>query len=559
MTQIIKLSIFIPVLCLSACGGDDAPSAALDGLPVNTIPLVSIADIRSDLKQYKRASDVSATDAEAALTFLGKDGEWDSVESKNGIHIFSNLTADEMVIGSAEVHGLRMLSEEIPFADYVVLKNISVEDVMTIDRAEFSLPDSAMIETLLEAQKIAEEERAKNQDQNVEDWLSYSGGPTADQIASIDLLRNFSGAGFFQGFEASPEDDAEFKVEFMGWTKEGRTISLLLSNLEFRTEDSYDSPDLVSVETVSIKNYRLSDAPVTGGGFMLGFSYVMGGYLNFLNPLNRNFDALSSRNIRVEYEDDGMTGQVPSGDIWYEDAGDGGHYMVFNVPEGRYDFTQGSYRSEIDPFDMTRLGLNPMIFSYGAKIKANPVTDMMHMEQGGLHIQDNIRLEFTYKMEGFNALLSAMNSGMFMGTDEVDPVEEAMQNLAVRGFSLELTDLGLMERGMDFAASEQGMSVDEVRDMAKSGITMSTMAASSDYQAELAQGYIETLSAFIDEGGTFKMVADPDDGLARNELAFPYGAMAPSNPFAPPKPEDSMEIVDKWLRNLNIRFEHAAD
>ena len=561
MTQIIKLSIFIPALCLSACGGDDAPAAALEGLPVNTIPLVSIADIKSDLKQYRRTTNVSDSDAQAALDFLGKDGEWDSVESRNGIHIFNNLMADEMVIGSAEVHGLRMLSEEIPFADYVVLKNISVEDVMTIDRAEFSLPDSAMIETLLEAQKAAADDL---EIYNPGDPLMtpMDIGPSSDELAGIDLMRNFSGAGFIQGFKAQPEEGAEVKIDFIGWTKEGRTLSFLMSNLNADIEDAYETPSHVSIEAMSMKNYKLSDVPVTGGGYMFGMSFIMGGYLNFLNPLNRNFDAMSLRNIRFEYEGDGMSGHVPAADIWYEDATDGGHYLIFNMPNIRYDFGQTGYDSDIDPIVMNKLGLNPMVMSYGGKAKANPETDMLHLEQGGLHIQDNMRMEFTYKMEGFNALLSAMNSGMFMSyrvTDETNPFEEAIKNLAVRGFSMELTDLGLMERGMDFAASEQGMSVDEVRDMAKGGITMSTMAASSDYQAEMAQGYIKALSAFIDEGGSFKIIADPDSGLSARDLAIPFEAMVPSNPFAPPKPEDSMEIVDKWLRNLNIKFEHVAE
>lgn len=546
----------LPVLMLSACGGDDAPPAAIDGLPQNTISLVSMADVKSDVQKYRRKTEVSDAAGQAALEFLEEELEWADVSGSVGNYRFTDLEIEGAVISTAEVSGLRMMGDEFVYADYISIKDLNAEDGITLERMELSLPEMSLVKALIEAEN-APKSRANS-------WDSPDYDPRNEELsrerqAGIYLMRNSSGAGYVQGFKMDVEGEVQMELQFAGMTKDGSTYSLLATNGKMHAEVAYDTPNSLSVDAISIKNYRLSDGPVRGG-FMFPMSLPMGGYMNTLNPLNRNLDSISVRNISASYEESGMDAQIDSVDVWYEGAPGGGHYMVFNAPNIRYDFTEDPYTSNIDTEVLRALNMNPVIMSYGAKIKADPDKDIMDLEQGGFAIKDGGALNMTYKIEGFNRLISAFDSGMFMGlgSDE-NAMESAMANMVIRGFSMELDDDGLLERGLAYAASEQDMSLEEIRDVVKGGAAASTMAVSSEYQAELAQGYIAAFNKFIDEGGKFRVLAKPDESLSSAELAIPLMAMQPASPWGPPKPENTMEIVDAWLRNLNISFEHVAE
>ncbi len=555
--------VFLPAIVLASCGGDDLPTAsnpppaAFDGIKRNNIALLSEAEIKADLADFRRTSSVSDADGKAALAYFEDHAAWESVSGSNGNYTFTNLEIEGATIETVEVSGLQKLGEELMHADYISMENIRNDDGLRIDRVELAMPDvSWMAPAVALAADQSEKEPVTYGDLDPFDMPTEV---TAENRAMLAMWRSFEGAGYIEGARFSPDDDVSFALDFVGMTMSDQAYSVRISRAKMTNEYSYgDEPEHVSAEALSIRNYKLSNAEVKQGGFMFPMTYILGAYVNTLNPHNRNFDAMSARNVFVQYEDNIMSAQIDSMDYWYEDGPGDAHYMNVNAPSIVYEFGADF---EGDAFAMSALELNPLVLSYGGRALVDPGKDMISLEAGGLHVKDGFDLDLTYKVEGMNQVMGALSNPAMFGLPvkgEQESIEDMMNKIAIRGATIDITDRGLHKRGLNFAAASGDMSVDDAKAFAKNAITASTMVAGSEYQAELAQAYIDAMNAFIDNGGTLRMKMTPDGDAPTTELAFPFNALMPSDPFSARQDRSkTTEIIDGWLKKMNITFEHV--
>jgi len=164
-----------------------------------------------------------------------------------------------------------------------------------------------------------------------------------------------------------------------------------------------------------------------------------------------------------------------------------------------------------------------------------------------IEFKDALRIDFGQDISGYNAYFEALRN-LELSTDESEASEEEMDAffeaigpLTLNQMSIRLEDKSLLERGLAFAATTQGLPPEQLRAQAGMMVGMGLMAAPPEVPRTLIAEFSTALTSFINEGGTLIMNMNPPEALSVGEVmeqieagTFDYNALGLSFTAEPP-------------------------
>jgi len=155
-----------------------------------------------------------------------------------------------------------------------------------------------------------------------------------------------------------------------------------------------------------------------------------------------------------------------------------------------------------------------------------------------IEIRDAIRFEFESDATGMAAYMQAFGdlaaSGALTdasaGGNPFPPeMMQAYSALTINRFSIAIDDESLLERGLTFAAAQQGLTAADLRAQAVGMISMGMMSAPPMIPRDFLATSSEAVTNFIQTGGTLTIVMEPEGGMSITDLQAQ--AMSPDFDF----------------------------
>ncbi len=508
--------------------------------------------------------DISEVDAQKALEKFklweaSDEISWDERTGSHGNYVFTNLRSSEkdFSIESVKISGLRMIDEDVAFADYFELTNLSATDpnddvVVKAKTIQFSFPKA---EEMIGVFKGIEEAGIDSAALNFQKMFKNN-----------DL--NFTmGEGYIDDLSIKA-DEANFTIDFAGWAEEegDRKVSMLISDIDGNVSESGKAPVIISLDHLSTKGLDLEY-----------YDKMLANNIAGMNPFEPQVQNVLIDNFKVEA--DSFFLNMPKLKSWYTEKKNGKFHAITQMPSMKLGFVGEPEEPGLKQFKTTlaELGYETMDFSIESKGLLDETADLVDVEVSRISMKDGFDLNFDYKVSGIKNMME--NLGQSMETiDYSDPssstanaemIVSALKALKLHNLSFEFDDNSILDKSFNLVASKQGVGVDLIRQQAKGGVMMSTMAAQSEYQAELSKSFADNLVKLIDESGKFKVEVKPSDDLdigksitdymtwKEKRMAFIQSQMHDESVTEITEPEAF--DVDEVLRALNIEFEHSAE
>jgi len=322
-----------------------------------------------------------------------------------------------------------------------------------------------------------------------------------------------------------------------------------------------------SLDTLSLKGFDLEY-----------YDAALGGDIAKMNPFEPNIESLSAKNFSIKV--DGLNLDMPKLDAWYSEKKNGKFSTYTTMPSFKMTFDSEPDDKDIKEMKeaLSKLGYGEVEFSMNSEGHMDETRDFVDLEKFDLTMKDGFSLTMDYEMTGVKKMTQAFAqfgdplTGVSANTPPPDMeklFKEAFTDLKLHHFEIGFDDKSILEKAFNFAAKEQGVGVDLIRQQAKGGVMMATIAVKSEYQSELAADFAENMTKLVDEGGSFKMVMKPDENLnigqvledyTKNEEARMKSIMGQiddetDTEIIAPEPFDT----DAVLRRLGIDFQHSAN
>ena len=521
--------------------------------------LLSAKTMKAEIQQFQSKDvDVDNEKSQAAIDFLKSEGvNWTGVTGKNGAYKFSNLTfenEDGVAIKSLSVSGLQMLGDEVPYASAVTIEDFTFEEGK-IDEIFFNLPAA---ETLKGFEDLAEESSEKFMKGLIGNFMNFSGGGYME------------GLTFQEKLSSATAQSPKSNVKFIGWNSDKAKMSILLEDMNFKFTEDTGSAGHGFIQHMSIRNLDMTDAGDLSGGTAL--ASMMGQYLNIFNPFKRGYDRIAIRGMDFAVKDKEMDMKftVPTGDVYFTDVKSGIYHQKIEFPEIKFAIDPASLADGEIPQDVfEKLDLENMVFNYQADLRIDPAQDNIKLLTGGMGWKDNFEINMTYDMDGFSNYFEALE-GMFehlmpmiesqgMGGSHQDmasvsDMEAQMKSMysgiVINDFTVDLRDQSLLAKGFEIASSQNGQSVDDMKNAAKAVITMGTTQAPTDYTRTLSKDFMGSFNSFIDNGGTLRFSIKPETGFSIGDMVNEFEQASKGDPAA------AMGAIDATLKRMKMDFEH---
>ena len=164
-----------------------------------------------------------------------------------------------------------------------------------------------------------------------------------------------------------------------------------------------------------------------------------------------------------------------------------------------------------------------------------------------IEIKDALRIEFGQDASGYNDYFEALSAirpsteGSEPSDEDVAAILEAIRPLTLNQMSIRLEDMSLLERGLSFAATTQGLPPEQLRAQAGMMVGMGLMAAPPEIPRTLIAEFSTALTTFINEGGVLIMEMNPTESLSAGQImdqieakTFDYESLGLSFSTEPP-------------------------
>ena len=554
--QSVSIVVLASVLAFGACKKKDAA----------VVSDISESWIKSQVSLDTAKRDISAEDAQAALEKIelweqSDEVSWDERSGENGYYTFKNLKfADgEGVIGTAKISGLRMLKEDAAFADHFELSDITITEpdegtVVTIKSVHYVLPDGENFMELVESLDI-------------EDLSSSEKSLSLQNMFRSGDMNLTIGEGYLDDMSVTG-DDITMTIDFAGWAEDedNRKLSLLFKDISGNGEENGEAFEF-NLDNLSMKGLDLEY-----------YDNMMGNNIAAMNPFEPNVENIKMDNFSIK--GGGLFVDMPKMHGWYTDKKSGKFQAITEMPSLVFGFDREPEDKELVEFKqaLNDLGYEQMEFSFKSKSHLDENADLMESEISRLSMKDGFDLNFDYKITGLKNMVEKMGDAVdtvdysdtaAMNAANLEMIMEAFKAMNLHHFSMEFDDNSILEKSFNMAAKKQDVGADLIRQQAKGGVMMSTMAAQSEYQAELSKDFADNLVKLIDEGGKFKVEIKPMDGFDFGKAFEDYSRHQESymealqsqmhdesvTKIVEPEPFDT----DGLLRAMGIDFQHEAD
>ena len=185
------------------------------------------------------------------------------------------------------------------------------------------------------------------------------------------------------------------------------------------------------------------------------------------------------------------------------------------------------------------MGYSALSMTAGGASYYDAAQDRMWTEgENYLEVPDAFRISFDMDIGGWSEYhAAAMSMGMDMDETMSDDEAFAMMRdmygaIILHEFSITITDLSLLERGLAFAAEQQGSTAEQLRAQAGMMVAMGAMAAPPELPRDVLTDGSEALTQFIAEGGSLTISMTPDAPVSVGALldqaetgAFDFNAL----------------------------------
>lgn len=157
----------------------------------------------------------------------------------------------------------------------------------------------------------------------------------------------------------------------------------------------------------------------------------------------------------------------------------------------------------------------------------DPETDTMSFdsESNFLKLTDGFEMRFGGKLEGYSAYAESFADmdfeQMMSGAAPDDQMmQQAISQLKLHGFSLQLTDNSIVDRLFNLAAAQSGEDPEQLRTQIVGMTSMAPMmAAESGIDMEIVNEAVTAIQGFLQEPGTLTLALDPEAPLSMESIA----------------------------------------
>ncbi len=504
-TVALSLALGASSLYLGGCKAkDNSSGAASSQMEHNTTSQLGEKDIEKWLKVKPRKT--NDAEAEKALSLLGLwepdvDGlSWAKREGEKGQYSYKDVVLmtedDEQIkVDNMQLSGVHMDGDNASF-DRIDMEDvyINLEDT-TIKIARLSLSDP----TAETAQGVF------SMLNNVKS-LEYLG----DGHIDLDLKPHnitFGGA-VIEDIQASSEG-VTLSLEFAGWGEDtaGETGNFLLSdfNMQGVVDGKTDVPFSVSLERIAVDGLNMAYLQQASQTSDFG-----AGPLNTLNPYTQAFEGFSLENFNFNVDNLKIKAEGLSAKSEKKSG-------VLTTRQTLAPLTV-SFAGQPQDEDIAKLhdmvqslGYEELHLSGASVGYADEKTDIIGVKSAHLTLKDGFKLTSAYEMVGLEAFTEAVQAS---DGDPSSQADAAMNNLKLKSLDLSLSDESIVERAFQYAAQMQGSSEKVLRMQAKGLLSLLSLGATNEQQAQLLANVGESLGGFLEDGGTLKLSVHPDTPIA---------------------------------------------
>ncbi len=554
-------------------GNDEAPQLIVP----DTSPVVSQSDLRTKIIQVDEIRTVEASEAQTALKQIGlwepnETVSWDARDGENGNYTFTNFSVtqdgDRMQAANLEISGLRLLDGDKAYYDGMSATNINVDamsdnSVITIDAMGVKMPEGeAVKDSLPNVQKddatplnylldmmepgrlptfpeaFVENVRVVKQDE----IRIYS--PASEVVVDLDTgnmpkaetkkVEEVTTLGFAALSKIEGTDDYAFQASnFSGQSHDYKGVAR--------------QTDLTSIQVSGFKGDMLDR-------FDPGM-HAMGKGMDMFTPM---MQSVTVQGFKSETELDLI--QVEQASLWHSDTRADQFTRKFDVPniliasKPQYQTNETKQTWSDNPF--AEIGYDNMNMSISSQTSFDKLSQTIAEDETRVTASDAFDVTLSYKVGN----VDTMKALFMMGRGAVADKSKAP---TIELFDMGFTDRGIIDRIHEKMATDQKMTVAEVKETTKAASLAMKMGAQTDYQRELMQSAIDAYSALIDTGGKFQVSIKPQRPIDMGEFGKIFrngaGPEAPGNDGGGVQDYErsmQMDALDALIREMNISFEH---
>ena len=157
----------------------------------------------------------------------------------------------------------------------------------------------------------------------------------------------------------------------------------------------------------------------------------------------------------------------------------------------------------------------------------DPETDTVSFETGSnyLKLKDGFEMRFGGELEGYSAYAQSFANMDFEemmegGEPDEQMMQDAVSQLKLHGFTLQLTDDSIVDRLFNLAAAQSGEDPEQLRTQVIAMTAMAPMmAAESGIDMEIVSDTVTAIQGFMQEPGTLTLSLKPEQPLSMESIA----------------------------------------
>lgn len=518
LTTLLSTSVTV-----GACKPKDKGVDPVVSSKTETVQLSSPRSVDLERVLEVRPRNVTKAEASAALGMLGFDSapqnySWTPKNTKNGTYIFEDISATGQNGGRIVAQSLTLTGVH-EGEDGATFDRIDIEDLILINEEErtkiehftLSRPSPQLAARLF---SILEARTKENALRNI--------------AKEIDTQNLSFGAFAVSGVtHNSPTTKASLKTLGWGTAEKAETGVFTLQALRVDHQEG-DEPKV-----------DLSLASVTGTGLdfdQLGHLRQMRGGLRIapidptrgdnplpfgLNPARAGFETIGFNALTANIGS--LNIDAPGGiGVATETQTDITIHQVLEPTTLTIDAEAN--RDDIAALrkNMDSLGYDKIVLSSQQISRLNRKSGTLQVLDSYVDMVDGFRVNYAYGVDGLGAIQTAVENKASQSE-----INALVDQVALSGMQISLTDNSLMERGFAWAAETRGQSESLLKMQAKSVLMLAGLGAKTQAQGQMISELTGAIGAFIDGGGTLDIVLSPDRPVTLGTLKAAQSGQIP--------------------------------
>jgi hypothetical protein len=306
--------------------------------------------------------------------------------------------------------------------------------------------------------------------------------------------------------------------------------------------DSPDGPVQFSLDEVSADNFKVGfigdmiEAAAAGASEDEMMQAYMEGLFSNPAALMEMYDSVAVRGLDVNIMGIAVTLDEMTGDI--ERNGD---QIITTSEIGSLIFRpSAAYQAGAQIAGvMDALGYEQFELSMGGESVFDEGEDRAYTRGDNfIEIRDAVRFEFESDATGMAAYMQAfadlaasgaLTDASAGGNPFPPEMMQAYSALTINRFSITIDDQSILERGLTFAAAQQGLTAADLRAQAVGMVSMGLMSAPPMIPRDFLSTSSEAVTNFIQTGGALTITMAPEGGMSITDLQMQ--AMSPDFDF----------------------------